>query len=73
MLSQSDIFNRLPISDEQKKNLLDLMLNAPRVDSKHPVNSFRTLIAPVSPTPAAQKNLEDCETKEEQESTERMD
>ncbi len=50
MLSQSDIFNRLPISDEQKKTLLDLILNEQPKDWKRPEYSSYTPAAPIYPT-----------------------
>ena len=50
MLSQSDIFNRLPISDEQKKTLLDLILNEPQKEMKRPECNSDTLVEPIYPT-----------------------
>ena len=48
MLSQSDLFNRLPLSEDQKKELYFKMLNESRKGQTHPEDNSRTLAEPDS-------------------------
>ena len=60
MLSQSEIFNRLPISEEQKAELYKMLLNERHKVPESPVHNSETLVVPDGPPLAETMEMDAC-------------